>query len=134
VPPSEESQPCTLGYVPPEKRRLPSELAYPPIRYGAYCKEPSSSSVGPRGARQAPQPGGGRLADQPSYKNNEGLPSPSPSPGAAPSSFDEPGGTELPATTLSGPGVGDYVLATTGGQREPGGDKSWRALILGPLR
>ncbi|MDX6200082.1 MAG: phospholipid/cholesterol/gamma-HCH transport system substrate-binding protein [Actinomycetota bacterium] len=135
VPPSEESQPCTLGYVPPEKRRLPSELAYPPIRYGAYCKEPSSSSVGPRGARQAPEPGGGRLADQPSYKNNEGLPSASPSPGAAPSSFDGPAaGTSLPATTLSGPGTGDYVLATTGGQREPGGDSSWRALILGPLR
>ena len=35
---------------------------------------------------------------------------------------------------LAGPGVGDYVLATTGGQREPGGDSSWRALILGPLR
>jgi phospholipid/cholesterol/gamma-HCH transport system substrate-binding protein len=131
VPPSEESQPCTLGYVPPEKRRLPSELAYPPIRYGAYCKEPSSSSVGPRGARQAPQPGGGRLADDPAYKNNTGLPSPSP--GAAPSSLGTTTpGTELPATALGGPG--DYVLATTGGQREPGGDQSWRALILGPLR
>jgi phospholipid/cholesterol/gamma-HCH transport system substrate-binding protein len=136
VPPSEDSQPCTLGYVPPDKRRLPTELAYPPIRYGAYCKEPSSSSVGPRGSRQAPEPDGKRLADEPSYKNNTGLPSPSPSPGAAPSSFDTGTvpGTELPGTTLSGPGPGDYVLATTGGQREPGGDSSWRALILGPLR
>ena len=74
-------------------------------------------------------------AGKPSTGWVTGLPSPSPSPGAAPSSFDAPAeGTQLPATTLSGPGVGDYVLATTGGQREPGGDASWRALILGPLR
>ncbi|MDT7539984.1 MAG: phospholipid/cholesterol/gamma-HCH transport system substrate-binding protein [Actinomycetota bacterium] len=133
VPPSEDSQPCTTGYVPPSKRRLPSELNYPPIRYGAYCKEPSSSSVGPRGSRQAPEPDGKRLADEPSYKNNTGLPSPSPSPGAAPSSFEEPAGTGLPATTLSGPGAGGYVLGSTGGRREPWGDQSWKALILGPL-
>jgi phospholipid/cholesterol/gamma-HCH transport system substrate-binding protein len=127
VPPTEDSQPCTTGYVPPAKRRLPSELAYPPLRYDAYCKEPSSSSVGPRGARQAPEPDGKRLADEPSYKNNDGFPHPSPSPAIQPSGTTEPG------TTLSGPGTGGYVLASTGGQREPGGNESWRALILGPL-
>lgn len=122
VPPGEDSQPCTKGYLDPAKRRLPAELVYPPIRYDSYCKEPSSSSVGPRGSRQAPQPDGKRLADEPSYKNNDGFPHPSPSPAIQPS-----------LTTLTGPGPARYVLASTGGQREPGGDQSWRALILGPL-
>jgi phospholipid/cholesterol/gamma-HCH transport system substrate-binding protein len=121
VPPGEDSQPCTKGYLPPSQRRLPAELAYPPIRYGSFCKEPSTSSVDPRGSRQAPQPNGKRLADDPTYQSNTGLPK-SPSAGVQPS-----------GTTLSGPGTGSYVLASTGGQREPGGDQSWRALILGPL-
>ncbi|MDT7546551.1 MAG: phospholipid/cholesterol/gamma-HCH transport system substrate-binding protein [Actinomycetota bacterium] len=125
LPPSEDSQPCTKGYLDPAKRRLPAELAYPPIRYDAYCKEPSSSSVGVRGARQAPEPDGKRLADEPSYRNNEGFPHPSPSPSAGTAA-------QPSATTLSGPGPGGYVLASTGGQRELGG-QSWRALILGPL-
>jgi phospholipid/cholesterol/gamma-HCH transport system substrate-binding protein len=127
VPPGVDSQPCTTGYIDPSKRRLPAALTYPPIRYNSYCKEPSSSSVGPRGARQAPEPDGKRLADEPSYKNNDGFPHPSPSPAIQPSSAD------APATVLSGPGTGSYVLASTGGQTEPGGRESWRALILGPL-
>jgi phospholipid/cholesterol/gamma-HCH transport system substrate-binding protein len=128
VPPGEDSQPCTKGYIDPAHRRLPAELAYPPIRYYSYCKEPSSSSVGPRGSRQAPEPDGKRLADEPSYQHNDGFPQPSPSPALQPSSATQP---TQSATTLSGPG--DYVLGTTGGQRSPGGDESWRALILGPL-
>jgi phospholipid/cholesterol/gamma-HCH transport system substrate-binding protein len=125
VPPGEDSQPCTTGYINPKNRRLPAALAYPPIRYYSYCKEPSTSSVGPRGSRQAPEPDGKRLADEPSYQNNDGFPHPSASPGVQPAAATQS------ATTLSGPG--GYVLGTTGGQRSPGGDESWRALILGPL-
>jgi phospholipid/cholesterol/gamma-HCH transport system substrate-binding protein len=133
VPPSYDSPPCTEGYLDPKKRRLPTELAYPPIRYNSYCKAPTNSGVGPRGSRQAPQPGGGRLGDDPAYKNNTGLPrqSPEPDPGSG-------GGADAdPAATLSGPtSTGSYLLASTGGQQQAPGpwkDSSWSALVLGPL-
>jgi hypothetical protein len=118
----------------PSKRRLPTELEYPPIRYGSYCKAPTNSNVGPRGSRQAPQPGGGRLGDDPAYKNNTGLPRQSPEPSPAPGG----GGLDAdPAATLSGPTPsGSYLLASTGGQQQAPGpwkDSSWSALVLGPL-
>jgi phospholipid/cholesterol/gamma-HCH transport system substrate-binding protein len=135
VPPSYDSPPCTTGYMDASKRRLPDELVYPPIRYGSYCKEPTSSSVGPRGSRQAPQPSGGRLGDDPAYRNNSGLPRQSPEPSAPGAGR---GGIDAdPAATLSAPtGSGPYLLASTGGQQYAPGpwkDSSWSALILGPL-
>ena len=134
VPPGFDSQPCTQGYIDPKKRRLPTALAYPPIRYGSYCTSPTTSNVDPRGSRQAPQPGGGRLGDDPAYKNNTGLPresaEPSPGPGSNGLGVD-------PAATLSGPApTGSYLLASTGGQQQAPGpwkDSSWSALVLGPL-
>jgi hypothetical protein len=128
------------GYLDPSQRRLPTELAYPPIRYNAFCKEPTDSSVGPRGSRQAPQPGGGRLGDDPAYMSNAGLPRQSPEP-------RRPGTEADPAATLSsspstsfysaadGAEAGSYLLASTGGQAASGPwkDSSWSALILGPL-
>ncbi|MDT7570486.1 MAG: phospholipid/cholesterol/gamma-HCH transport system substrate-binding protein [Actinomycetota bacterium] len=136
VPPSEDSQPCTEGYMDPKKRRLPDELVYPPIRYGSYCKAPTNTSVGPRGSRQAPQPGGGRLGDDPAYKNNTGLPRQSPEP-TPPGSGGAGGLNADPAAVLSGPmQSGPYLLASTGGQQQapgPGKEPSWSALILGPL-
>jgi phospholipid/cholesterol/gamma-HCH transport system substrate-binding protein len=134
VPPGFDSQPCTEGYLDPKKRRLPTELTYPPIRYNSYCKAPTDSNVGPRGSRQAPQPGGGRLGDDPAYKNNTGLPRQSAEPSPGPSS----GVDADPAATLSGPApTGSYLLASTGGQQQAPGpwkDSSWSALVLGPLR
>lgn len=103
LPPTADSQPCTTGYVPADKRRLPTDLDYPSIRYGAYCKAPTNSDIGPRGARQAPQPSGGRLGDDPDYRANRGLP------------------------------PGTYELAAPQGRDGLGGDRSWRGLILGPL-
>jgi phospholipid/cholesterol/gamma-HCH transport system substrate-binding protein len=129
VPPSYESPPCTKGYVDPAKRRLPTELEYPPIRYNAFCKEPTTSEVGPRGSRQAQQPNGKRLGDDPAYISNAGLPRQSPEP-------ERPGADADPAATLSQlPPTSSYLLASTGGQSASGPwkDSSWSALILGPL-
>ena len=129
VPPSYETPPCLKGYLDPSKRRLPTELEYPPIRYNSFCKEPTNSSVGPRGSRQAPQPDGSRLGDDPAYMSNAGLPKQSPEP-------QPPGADAEPAATLSTTSGGSYLLASTGGQAASGPwkDSSWSALILGPLR
>lgn len=74
VPPEEDHQPCKTGYLDPSKRRSPNVLTYPPVRYGSYCKEPTSADVNPRGSRMAPEPNGKRLGDEPGYRNNAGLP------------------------------------------------------------
>ena len=129
VPPSYETPPCTKGYLDPAKRRLPTELSYPPIRYNSFCKEPTNSSIGPRGSRQAPQPNGKRLGDDPAYMSNAGLPRQSPEP-------TPPGGASAdPAALLNSPAGDSYLLASTGGQAASGPwkDSSWSALILGPL-
>ncbi|MBK5307916.1 MAG: MCE family protein [Frankiaceae bacterium] len=128
VPPSYETPPCVKGYIDPSKRRLPTELAYPPIRYNSFCKEATDSSVGPRGSRQAPQPNGKRLGDDPAYMSNAGLPKQSPEP-------TPPGTPADPAAVLTTTSGGSYLLASTGGQAASGPwkDMSWSALILGPL-
>ena len=74
VPPEEDHQPCKKGYLDPSKRRSPNVLTYPAVRYGSYCQEPTSADVNPRGSRMAPEPNGKRLGDEPSYRNNAGLP------------------------------------------------------------
>ena len=134
VPPSYETPPCVKGYLDPSKRRLPTDLKYPPIRYESFCKEPTNSSVGPRGSRQAPQPNGKRLGDDPAYMSNAGLPKQSPEPD--PARTGAGGGADAdPATLLTTTSGGSYLLASTGGQAASGPwkDKSWSALILGPL-
>jgi phospholipid/cholesterol/gamma-HCH transport system substrate-binding protein len=74
TPPEEDHQPCKKGYLDPQKRRSPNVLKYPPVRYGSFCKEPTSADVNPRGSRMAPEPNGQRLGDQPGYMSNAGLP------------------------------------------------------------
>jgi phospholipid/cholesterol/gamma-HCH transport system substrate-binding protein len=74
TPPEEDHQPCLKGYIDPSKRRSPNDLKYPPVRYGSYCQEPTSADVNARGSRMAPEPDGKRLGDEPSYRNNAGLP------------------------------------------------------------
>jgi phospholipid/cholesterol/gamma-HCH transport system substrate-binding protein len=122
VPPSSDGQPCTKGYVPTAKRRLPSALKYPKIRYNAFCKEPTSVDVNPRGSREAPEPDGKRLGDEPSYRDNQGL----------------PGGTPLGTVTsagvsFTGPDGKDYLLGSTGGEQRVLGNGSWTWLLFGPL-
>ncbi len=124
VPPSEDHQPCQKGYVNPKKRRLPSDLKYPPVRYGAFCKEPTNADINVRGSRMAPEPNGKRLGDDPAYRNNQGL----------------PGGPAFPDFTTTGapaaftaPGGGNYLLASTGGQQRVLGDRSWMWLLFGPM-
>jgi phospholipid/cholesterol/gamma-HCH transport system substrate-binding protein len=104
IPPAFDHQPCKKGYWPADKRRLPSELRYPPIRYDAFCNEPTDADVNVRGARMAPQPGGGRLGDRPGYMRNT----------------HTRGGTS-------------YELGSTGGQQQVLGDLSWLSLLFGPL-
>jgi phospholipid/cholesterol/gamma-HCH transport system substrate-binding protein len=115
VPPAEDHQPCLTGYLDPKKRRLPDVLTYPPVRWDSFCKESTSADVNPRGSRMAPEPGGGRLGDQPSYMNNSGVP-PSDS-------------TPADASVAEG----DYVLGSTGGAQRLLGDRSWTWLLFGPL-
>jgi phospholipid/cholesterol/gamma-HCH transport system substrate-binding protein len=105
IPPATDHQPCKKGYWPVEKRRLPGALKYPPVRWDAFCKEPTSADVNVRGSRMAPQPGGGRLGDRPGYMNNSGLPG----------------------------GGADYELGSTGGQQRTLGDLSWMSLLFGPM-
>lgn len=108
IPPANDHQPCKQGYWPPEKRRLPEELTYPPIRYGAFCNLSTKADVNVRGSREAPEPGGGRLGDRPGYMNNSGL----------------PGGGGARAT---------YELGSAGEAQQLFGDGSWLSLVFGPL-
>ena len=103
TPPEEDHQPCLKGYLDPSKRRSPNILKYPPVRYGSFCKEPTSADVNPRGSRMAPEPGGKRLGDEPGYMHNAGLPH--------------------GAMVGSSGGTGYQAL----------GDESWRWLLFGPL-
>jgi phospholipid/cholesterol/gamma-HCH transport system substrate-binding protein len=132
VPPSTDQPPCSFGYFPKSKRRLPSVLKYAPIRYNSFCKEPTSANVNPRGSREAPEPNGKRLGDLPSYKNNAGLP------GGAPG--DTASTTSSAIATVTGSGVSftgpngrNYVLGSTGGEQRVMGDKSWTWLLFGPM-
>ena len=112
VPPGEDHQPCLKGYIDPKKRRLPDVLTYPPVRWDSFCKESTSADVNARGSRMAPEPGGGRLGDQSSYMNNDGVP---------------------PSLFGASSAQGDYVLGSTGGAQRVLGDRSWTWLLFGPL-
>jgi len=123
-PPTEDHQPCSQGYVDPKKRRLPDKLRYPPIRWNAFCKAPTDADVNVRGSREAPEPGGGRLGDDPSYRHNRGLPH---NGGSATSRTSEPD------RWFSAPDGRSYLLGSTGGQQRVLGDRSWMWLLFGPL-
>lgn len=125
LPPSEQGQPCLKGYIPPSKRRPPNDLKYPSIRWNSYCKASTSGSVDPRGSREAPEPDGKRLGQEPSYRNNTGLPGGRHS-GAA-------GRVQQSGERFTGPGGHRYVLASTGGQQRLLGDGSWTWLLFGPM-
>jgi phospholipid/cholesterol/gamma-HCH transport system substrate-binding protein len=135
VPPPTQGLPCTKGYFPKAMHRLPSALKYPKLRYNAFCKEPTNSQVDPRGAREALEPDGKRLGDEPSYRDNAGLPGGAPGDSAAGSSGVT---TTLAAVTpegmsFIGPDGRQYVLGSTGGEQQVLGSASWRWLLFGPL-
>jgi phospholipid/cholesterol/gamma-HCH transport system substrate-binding protein len=132
VPPSSSGEPCAKGYFPKAKRRLPSVLTYAKIRYNDYCKEPTSADVDPRGSREAPEPDGKRLGNEPSYRDNAGLP------GGAPSRDGTTNSAALATVTGSGvsftaPNGRNYVLGSTGGEQRVLGDRSWTWLLFGPM-
>jgi phospholipid/cholesterol/gamma-HCH transport system substrate-binding protein len=132
VPPSNDQTPCSVGYFPKSKRRLPSAMKYAPIRYDSFCKEPTSANVNPRGSREAPEPDGKRLGDLRSYKDNAGLP------GGAPGDTASTSASAIATVTSSGasftgPNGHRYVLGSTGGEQRVLGDKSWTYLLFGPM-
>jgi phospholipid/cholesterol/gamma-HCH transport system substrate-binding protein len=124
VPPSSDHQPCETGYLPAKKRRLPSVLKYPPIRYGSFCKAPTNADIAVRGSREAPEPDGKRLGDEPGYRNNAGLP-----PGHGSGSVGATDAAEL----FTAPDGKSYELASTGGEQRVLGDRSWMWLLFGPM-
>jgi hypothetical protein len=130
VPPSTGGQPCTKGYVPTAKRRLPTALKYPKLRYNAYCKEPTTANVDPRGAREAPEPDGKRLGDERSFKDNAGLPGGAASSDSAGTSSAAVTDSSVPFTARNGR---SYVLGSTGGEQRVLGDRSWTWLLFGPM-
>lgn len=123
IPPAEDHQPCKKGYLPPSKRRLPSVLTYPPVRYGSFCQEPTKADVNVRGSREAPEPGGGRLGDKRGYRTNRGLPR-----GAAAGV-----GWTGSGQAFSAPDGRRFLLASTGGEQRVLGDRSWMWLLFGPM-
>jgi phospholipid/cholesterol/gamma-HCH transport system substrate-binding protein len=127
VPPTEDHQPCKKGYLDPDKRRLPNELKYPPIRWNSFCKEPTDADVGVRGSRMAPEPNGKRLGDQPGYYDGEAQPGGRKDAGTAPTAL----GSVTPSFTA--PDGRDYMVASTGGQQRVLGDRSWMWLLFGPM-
>ena len=147
-PPTEDHQPCMQGYVPPKKWRLPNALRYPPIRYNAFCKAPTKADINVRGSREAPEPDGRRLGDEPSYRNNQGLPGGSGGSGGSgsggsgsagsPSASSGSATSPVPATLgadrwFTAPDGHTYELGSTGGQQRVLGDRSWMWLLFGPM-
>ena len=136
-PPTEDHQPCMQGYVPPKKWRLPNALRYPPLRWDAFCKAPTKADINVRGSREAPEPDGKRLGDEPSYRHNRGLPHGGRS--ATVGTAGAPAGTAAPTATLaadrwfSTPDGHSYLLGSTGGQQRVLGDRSWMWLLFGPM-
>ncbi|HET6818361.1 MAG TPA: MlaD family protein [Mycobacteriales bacterium] len=140
-PPTEDHQPCLQGYVPPKKWRLPNALHYPPIRWNAFCKAPTNADINVRGSREAPEPDGKRLGDEPSYRHNSGLPGGSGSAGAA--SGTAASGSATSGSAAAAPLAVDrwfstadgtsYLLGSTGGQQRVLGDRSWMWLLFGPM-
>jgi phospholipid/cholesterol/gamma-HCH transport system substrate-binding protein len=132
VPPGSSGSPCDKGYYPKPKRRLPTQLKYPKLRYNYFCKEPVSANVDPRGSREAPEPNGKRLGNLKSYRDNAGLPGGAPGDkvGAASSSLATVTGTGVSFTAPNGR---QYTLGSTGGEQQLLGDNSWRWLLFGPM-
>jgi phospholipid/cholesterol/gamma-HCH transport system substrate-binding protein len=124
VPPTEDHQPCMQGYVPPKKWRLPNDLKYPPIRWNSFCKAPTNADINVRGSREAPEPGGGRLGNDPGYRHNRGLPG-----GGGSAGYSSTG----TGTRFSAPDGRRFWLASTGGQQRVLGDRSWMWLLFGPM-
>jgi phospholipid/cholesterol/gamma-HCH transport system substrate-binding protein len=103
---------CTAGYG-GTARRAPTDTGPAPVNTGARCAEPAGSTIGVRGAQNAPRPGGAE-------------PGPVPPPGG-PSAGPGPAPASRPAT------VADplpYLVGSTGGERDLLGDRSWLALLL----
>ena len=124
VPPANDHQPCTQGYLSPKKRRLPTVLKYPPVRYGSFCRAPVNADINVRGSREAPEPDGKRLGNESTYRNNTGL----------------PGGHQMldygvanQADAFTAPNGATYLLGSTGGQQRVLGDRSWMWLLYGPM-
>jgi phospholipid/cholesterol/gamma-HCH transport system substrate-binding protein len=132
VPPAADGQPCTLGYVPNSQQRLPSVLTYRKIRYNAFCKEPPSANVDPRGAQEAPEPDGKRLGSEKSFKDNAGLPGGAPGDKASRSSSSR-ATTSNSNAAFTAPNGKRYILGSTGGQQRVLGDRSWTWLLFGPM-
>jgi len=132
VPPSNDGPPCDVGYVKKSKRRLPTQLKYPSVRYKAFCDSPTSSGVNVRGSRMAPEPDGKLLGDEPSYQNNAGLPGGAPGDSAS-SVATSLGTVSKSGVSFVGPDGHQYLLGSTGGQRRVMGDQSWLWLVFGPL-
>ena len=133
-PPTEDHQPCLQGYVPPKKWRLPNALRYPSLRWDAFCKAPTKADINVRGSREAPEPGGGRLGDDPSYRNNRGLPGGGRSATVGSAGLAGPAAGTLAADRwFSTPDGHNYVLGSTGGQQRVLGDRSWMWLLFGPM-
>jgi phospholipid/cholesterol/gamma-HCH transport system substrate-binding protein len=132
VPPSSQGSPCEKGYYPKAKRRLPSALKYPSLRYGDFCKEPTTAQTDPRGSREAPEPNGKRLGNLKSYRDNAGLP------GGAPAHHVRTSSSSLGTVTgsgvsFTGPNGRSYILGSTGGEQRVLGDRSWMWLLFGPM-
>ncbi len=134
--------PCTQGYIPDDQHRLPTDLTYPDLRYKSTCLASTKSDVGVRGSRMAPEPGGGRLGDDPRYRDAEGLPrSSSSSSSTSATPMSEPAGT-APMSSLTSsfaranasvlPRMTTAVLASDADAAR-WRDSSWMWLILGPL-
>jgi phospholipid/cholesterol/gamma-HCH transport system substrate-binding protein len=135
-PPTEDHQPCLQGYVPAKKWRLPNVLHYPPVRWDAFCKAPTKADVNVRGSREAPEPGGGRLGDDPDYRHNRGLPHGGRSATVGSAGFAGSAGSDGLLSIdrwFSAPDGHRYLLGSTGGQQRVLGDRSWMWLLFGPM-
>jgi phospholipid/cholesterol/gamma-HCH transport system substrate-binding protein len=102
---------CTAGYG-GTARRAPADTRPAAVNTGARCAEPAGSTIGVRGAQNAPRPGGAEPGPFPPPGGS------SAGPGPAPAS------TPAPADPLP------YLLGSTGGERDLLGDRSWLALLL----
>ena len=128
-----------VGSVPPKKWRLPNALHYPPLRWDAFCKAPTKADINVRGSREAPEPDGKRLGDEPGYMSNAGLPHGGGSGSSASASDSGSGSASAPAATFavdrwfSAPDGSRYLLGSTGGQQRVLGDRSWMWLLFGPM-
>jgi phospholipid/cholesterol/gamma-HCH transport system substrate-binding protein len=137
MPADNDVPPCTTGYIPDSQHRLPTTLSYPDLRYRATCLSSTQSGVGVRGARNAPEPGGGRLIDDPKYRDAEGLPR---SDSSAKTGTSGSANTSTPSSTQSSFAranassmSGQSSVLASDPRSSSWGDQSWMWLILGPL-